>query len=71
MGQGYSEGSVKMMVANDEMARPMTVTMSIERERDKLVDRLAEINAVLEKLKARPDVQEVLDALSQLGHRIY
>jgi hypothetical protein len=52
-------------------AIPTTVTQNLERERDKLQRRLYEVETVLAKLKAKPEVQEVLDALSQLGHRIY
>ncbi len=43
----------------------MTLTQRLMQERDRLQDRVAEINAVLTALEANPQVQAVLDLLQK------
>ena len=51
--------------------KPPSVSEKLEQERKELTLRLQAVNELLADLEAAPNVRNVLDKLSQLGHRVY
>lgn len=63
LGQAAQIGSIA--------ANPPSLTERLEAERQHLSDRLTEIDVVLARLKANPEIQDLFDAVTRLGHLHY
>jgi hypothetical protein len=51
--------------------RTPSVTERLENEKKELELRLQAVNELLEDLNSNPETRDILDKLSQLGHRVY
>ena len=47
--------------------RPLSLTEQMRDRKAQLESDLEQVNALLEKLEAHPETQEILDAISKLG----
>ena len=48
--------------------KPPTVSERLAQEKQRLEERLAEVNAAIDALDGNPEAKSVVDALSKLGH---
>ena len=51
--------------------KPPTVTEKLEQEKKELELRLQAVTELLEDLNSNTETRDILDKLSQLGHRVY
>jgi predicted component of type VI protein secretion system len=51
--------------------RPPTVSEKLEQEKKELELRLEAVTDLIASLDASPNVRDIVDRLSQLGHRVY
>ena len=50
------------------MTIPTSLTERLEAEREQLEERLGQVNVVLALLQRNPEAQELLNAVTKLGH---
>ena len=51
--------------------RPPSVSEKLGQEKKELELRLKAVNELLDDLHQNPETRDILDKLSQLGHRVY
>jgi predicted component of type VI protein secretion system len=51
--------------------RPPTVSEKLEQEKKELELRLEAVTSLIASLDESPNVRDIIDRLSQLGHRVY
>jgi predicted component of type VI protein secretion system len=51
--------------------KPPSVSEKLEQEKKELELRLEAVNQLLNDLNNNPETRDILDKLSQLGHRVY
>lgn len=51
--------------------RPPTVSEKLEQEKKELELRLEAVKSLIDSLDESPNVRDIIDRLSQLGHRVY
>ncbi len=51
--------------------RPPSVSEKLEQEKKELELRLEAVTSLIESLDDSPKVRDIIDRLSQLGHRVY
>ena len=51
--------------------RPPTVSEKLQQEKKELELRLQAVNELITDLDANPETKQIIDRLSQLGHRMY
>ncbi len=51
--------------------RPPTVSEKLEQEKKELELRLEAVTSLIASLDESPKVRDIIDRLSQLGHRVY
>ena len=50
---------------------PPTVSERLQQEKKELELRLEAVNGLINDLDANPETKQIIDRLSQLGHRMY
>ncbi len=51
--------------------QPPTVSERLQSEKKELELRLEAVNGLIADLEANPETKQIIDRLSQLGHRMY
>ena len=66
-GQGVEAASSRALMDH----RPPTVSEKLVQEKKELELRLEAVTSLIESLDDSPKVRDIIDRLSQLGHRVY
>ena len=69
----FEDEETQMAVAGRALVdhKPPNVSERLREQKKELELRLEAINQLIEKLDANPDTKDIIDRLSELGHRMY